>query len=308
MKNSFTWSTNLQYNVNENTMIYGTAATGFKAGGFNSFYMGQPLATGASSMDVPFEEEDVLNFEVGAKMSLLDGAAELNIAAFRAKYNDMQVAIFTGDTTFLVQNAAEAISQGIEIDGRWQATESLMLQASLGYLDFEWDRFPNQACTAEQLQNFRENAYQASIAANDFAAAAGAALLINNGVCSAASVNDLAGKTSDNSPKWNASFIATHVHLIGNYELVTSLDINYMDEVFRAADLDPVSIQDGFTKINASLTFGPSDGRWDISLVGKNLTDESTYSFVNDVPTLLGTHFARLDAPRSIAARVRYRF
>ncbi len=307
-ENSFTWSANLQYHVNEGTMIYGTAATGFKAGGFNSFYMGQPLAAGASSTDVPFEEEDVLSFEVGTKIRLLEGAAELNVAAFRAKYDDMQVAIFSGDTTFLVQNAAKAISQGIEVDGRWQATESLMLQASLGYLDFEWDEFPNQACTAAQLSNFRESAYQAGIAANDFVAAAGAALLINNGVCSAAAVNDLAGKTGDNSPQWNASFIATHVHSFGRYELLTSLDINYMDKVFRAADLDPASMQDGFTKINASLIFGPSGGWWDIALIGKNLTDESTYSFVNDVPTLLGTHFARLDAPRSIAARVRFRY
>jgi len=217
-EDSFTWSFNVQYDITPDAMVYGSAATGFKAGGFNSFYMGLPQGLGADSRDVDFEDEEVLTFELGAKMVLLDGAAELNIAAFYTEFDDLQASIFAGNTTFEVQNAAEATSQGIEIDGRWQATDKLMLQASVGYLDFEYDEFPNQACVAEQFLDFREDAYQDAVAAADYAAAAGAALLINNQTCAAAGVNDLKGEVSEHSPEWSASFVANHVQPIGDYE------------------------------------------------------------------------------------------
>ena len=142
---SFTWSLNLQYDLTDSIMGYAMAATGYKAGGFNSFYMGLARGQGADSREVDFEEEEVLTYEAGLKMGLLDGAAELNLAIFRTEFDDLQAAVFAGNTTFEVQNAAEATLQGVELDGRWQATDNLMLQAALGYLDFEYDEFPNQA-------------------------------------------------------------------------------------------------------------------------------------------------------------------
>jgi iron complex outermembrane recepter protein len=306
---SFTWSFNVQYDVTQDTMVYATAGTGFKAGGFNSFYMGQTNAGGADSTDVGYDEEEVFTYELGFKMSLLDGGAELNVAAFRTEYDDLQVSVFSGNTTFLVQNAAEAISQGIEIDGRWQATEKLMLLGSLGYVDFKYDNFQGQACVSEQVTAFRESAYQDAVTAGDFAGAAGAALTVNNQSCSAAGVNDLSGKTSENTPELSASLSANYVHPLGdNFELTANLDASYTDETYRQSDLDPVSQEDDFWKFNMLLSIAPTDGSWDVSLVGKNITDEETLSYVNDAPLLAGTRFGRIDAPRSFTIRGRYRF
>lgn len=305
---SFTWSLNVQYDITDSSMIYGSAATGFKAGGFNSFYMGLPQGLGADSRDVQFDDEEVLTFEVGAKLALMDGAAELNLAIFRSEYDDLQASVFTGNTTFEVQNAAEATSQGVELDGRWQVTDHLLLSASVGYLDFEFDEFPNQACVAEQFLDYREDAYQSAVTAGDYAGAAGASLLINNQVCAAAGINDLEGRESENSPEWTAAFIAEHILPIGSYELRSSLDLSYSDDVYRQADLDPYSLEDSYTKVNASLIFGPETGQWDVSVIGKNLTDEETYTYYNDMPLFNGARQARLDAPRSYAFRARYRF
>jgi outer membrane receptor protein involved in Fe transport len=307
-EDSFTWSLNAQWDANDDTMLYASAATGFKAGGFNSFYMGLPQGMGADSNDAAFDEEEVLSFEVGAKMTLLDGAAELNIAAFHTSYDDLQASIFSGNTTFIVQNAAEATSQGVEIDGRWQVTEKLMLQGSLGWLDFEYDAFPNQGCVAEQFLNFREQAFQQALANGDPLGAGVASLVVNNQVCSAAGVNDMAGRTSAHSPEWTAAFVANYIQPLGDYELATSLDVSWSDEVYRQDDLDPISLQDAFTKVNLAVVFGPETGNWDISVLAKNLTDEETTSYVNDTPLFNGARQARMDAPRSIAVRGRIRF
>lgn len=307
-EDSVTWSFNTQWDATDSTMLYFSAGTGFKAGGFNSFYMGLPQAAGASSVDVSFEDEEVTSFEVGAKMLLLDGAAELNIAAFHTSYDDLQASIFAGNTTFVVQNAAEATSKGIEIDGRWQATDKLLLQASLGWINFEYDSFPNQGCVAEQFLTFREDAFQDALAGGDQVGAGVASLVINNQVCAAAGVNDLAGKESAHTPDWTAALVADYRRPIGEYELAAIFDLSWSDDVYRQDDLDPVSFEGSFTKINGALSFGPAEGNWDVSLIGKNLTDEDTVSYVNDMPLFDGSRQARMDQPRSVAVRGRFRF
>ncbi|MFO7551868.1 MAG: TonB-dependent receptor [Haliea sp.] len=305
---SLPWSFNLQWDATPDAMLYASTATGFKAGGFNSFYMGRPQGAGANSSDVGFDEEEVLSFEVGAKLTLLDGSAELNIAAFHTSYEDLQVSIFSGNTTFIVQNAAEATSKGVEVDGRWQATDKLLLQASLGWLDFSYDAFPNQACVAEQLATFQEQQFQNALNSGGPLAAGLTALLTDNQACSSAGVNDMEGRSSAHTPEWSASFIASYRQPLGSHMLDASLDVNWMDEVYRQDDLDPVSLQDSFAKVNMMLMFGPTNGQWDIALIGKNLNDKDTFSFANDTPLFSGAREARVDPPRSVTVRARYRF
>lgn len=302
---NLTWSANLQWDVTADTLAYISASTGFKAGGYNSFYMGLPGGLGADANDTSFEEEEVITFEVGAKMTLLDGQAEMNVALFKTEFDNLQAAIFSGSTTFEVQNAAKATSQGIEIDGRWRATEKFTLQGSLGWIDFEFDDFVNQACTSDQFSAARQNAFDA--AASDFDRAL-VALGYNNASCAAAGLNDLGGKTSAHTPEFSATLLFNYVENIGNYEINANLDVNYIDEVYRQDDLDPVSVDDASVKVNASVTIGPQDGNWDISLIGKNLTDEDTFTFVNDVPLFGGAHNMTPQPPRSLAVRGRFRF
>lgn len=60
----------------DDAMIFATVATGTKSGGFNGSF-------GASSADErEFEQEKTINYEVGLKMDLLDGAMRLNTSYF----------------------------------------------------------------------------------------------------------------------------------------------------------------------------------------------------------------------------------
>jgi len=276
---SLTPSINIQWDVSDATMLYASASTGFKSGGFNVIQMSN------IESEVEFEEEDALAFEIGAKMTLLDGAAELNVALYRTEFDDMQVSLFSATTQgFTVGNAASAVSQGIELDGRWQITDKLMLRGSAGYIDFEFEDFATAGCTADQ-----EGAW----------AVAG-----NPGSCE----QDLSGKTNQDTPELSASLGLEYNQPIGAFDLTTQIDINYSDEYFATSDLDPHTVQDSFTKVNANITFGPQDGFWDVSLIGKNLTDEDTFKYANDVPLFAGAHFVGTQQPRTIAVRGRLHF
>ena len=240
-----------------------------------------------------YEEEEVLGFEVGGKLTLLDGAAELNGAIFTSEFENIQSAIFTGSTSFIVQNAAKATSSGIELDGRWAATDALTIGASVAYVDFEFDEFPRAACTNAQLQVFRIDVSQPLATLQE---------------CSAAGVNDLSGRASENTPEISAAISLDHrAELFGRYELNSVLDVAYQDDQFRSGDLDPLGLQDAYTKANLTLVLGPTAGNWDIALIGKNIFDEETFSYFNDTPVIEGSQQFIPDQPRTVGLRFRIR-
>lgn len=287
-ENSLTWSGNLQWDYSDDTLLYASVATGFKAGGFNTF------AFTADPDEAEYEEEEVLSFELGAKMSLLDDAAELNIAIFHSEFDDIQTALFTGSASFIVQNASAATSEGIEFDGRWAVSNNLLAYGGLAFVNFEFDDFPNAGCYAEQLLQFRADT---------------ASPLATLQECGAAGINDLGGQTSENTPEFSATLGLQHTLAVGGqYQLFSSLDLIYQDEQYRQADLDPVSLDDAFLKANLALSFGPNDGAWDLALIVKNLTDEETFSYANDTPLVDGARQFIPDRPRTVGLSANYRF
>ncbi|MEH6570421.1 MAG: TonB-dependent receptor [Halioglobus sp.] len=285
-EDDFSPTASLQWDASDELMFYASFARGFKGGGFNAF----------SLMDTPeeavYDPEEVTSYEIGGKMSLLDGAAELNIAIFHMEFEDIQTTQFTGNTGFVVGNAAQATSQGIELDGRWLATEKLMLSGNIGYIDFEFDDYLEAGCTGLQIYNMQQ-----------------AGLGQSGADCSAQGINDLSGRTNQDVPELTATLAAEYTQPIGNdYDLRVVVDLNYSDEYYATADLDENTVQDSFTKYNASMIFGPLDGKWDLSLITRNLTDEKTFSYANDVPLFSDSHFVGLESGRTLAVRGRYRF
>ncbi len=287
-ENSFTWSLNLQYDVTEDMMAYVSASTGFKAGGFNSFYMGNgPLAAVNPGTDNPddaeFEEEEVITYEIGSKMTLLDGAAELNFAYFYTEYDDLQVSLFSGNTTFEVQNAAEATTQGIEIDGRWQASENLMLSGSFGWIDFEYGSFENQACTSEQFVAFRESVYQST------GGAGSGTYTSNNGDCAAAGTNNLKGEPSAFTPEYSATLSANYTQVLSGFTVNYGVDVIWRDDMYVQDDLDPFLESDSVTKVNAIVRLTPDSDTWEVAFIGNNITNETNdINWGNDTPLVTG--------------------
>jgi len=85
------------------------------------------------------------------------------------------------------------------------------------------------------------------------------------------------------------------------------LDVAYQDDQFRSGDLDPLGLQDAYTKANLTLVLGPTAGNWDIALIGKNIFDEETFSYFNDTPVIEGSQQFIPDQPRTVGLRFRIR-
>jgi outer membrane receptor protein involved in Fe transport len=251
-----------QYFINDDVMAYATVSKGFKGGGFNM------ALTNHTNQPFEFEEESSTTSELGVKTTLLDGAMHFNVALFNTSFEDLQVTSYDG-FAFVVGNAAEATSRGLELDATWRVTESLTLGANYAWLDAQYDDFTGASCP----------------------------------VGSATALCGLSGETLVYAPENSANLNITYVMPLGaSYELEFAGDINYTDDFYFQQDLDPEDSQEGFTKVNARVALNNIASDWRLALVGKNLTDELTSSYGLDQPILNGgAHVRNTMPPRTLA-------
>lgn len=160
----FSPAISLQYQPNDNTNLYASISTGYKAGGFAG---SQGVASAASAVVDP---EEVINYEVGLKGTYLDNRLRFNISAFISDYDDLQTTRFgpvpnSQFGTFQTTNVGSADLSGIELDFVWQITDNFRLSGNYGYLDTEANDLILQTATGVDdfsglpLRQSPENSY-----------------------------------------------------------------------------------------------------------------------------------------------------
>lgn len=266
----FTPSLKAQWDISDDVMLYGLVENGFKSGGFNA-------NADATAENQEFEEEEALGMEMGMKATLLDGRARLNAAIFRTNYDDLQVTTWNG-FAFVVGNAAESVSQGIELDGEFAISDYLTAGVAIAYLDSHYESFETAGCPA------------ATIAAGQ-------------------SVCDLTDETTPFSPEYSGNLFVNYVWPFENgMELRVGADLNYSDEFYVDSDLDENLKQDSYYKINAYVALAGADDRWEVAVIGKNITDETTISVGLDQPLIAGGYTAFVENPREVMVRLKLAF
>jgi len=115
----------VKYSFSPDSMVYATAARGFRSGGFNP-------PTGVFPAIYRPEVADTL--EIGTKNSLADRKLTLNAAAFYMRYKDQQVFVLNVADQGIV-NVAKTDIYGFELEAQARPTRNLQLGASLGFID-----------------------------------------------------------------------------------------------------------------------------------------------------------------------------
>ena len=248
------------WDVNDDMMLYVSAARGFKSGGFD-FRANNRGVSATMAQSFEFDDEEATSFELGGKFSLAGGAAEINAAAFFTDFEDLQISIFDSGLGFNVGNAATAEILGLEVDGRWAASEYLTITGGFAVTDFEFTNFENGQCYVGQTPNV------------DFDGNGTPELCSYTGN-SNQMVSDFQGNVA-----FNFAF-----PVFDDMELTAIADVFYTSEYDASAAFDPALIQDGYSMFNLRLGLGPVEGNWEIALLGKNLSDEKILQFGGDTP------------------------
>lgn len=125
----------LNYQVTPEHMLFTSLSRGYKSGGVNN---NGSLNTNQREFDTEYN----VSFELGAKSQWLDGRLVTNVTAFYTDRRDAQVKSSTAigvQFIDLIDNAANAVHQGVEADFDWFVSDKFRLMGSLGLLDAEFD-------------------------------------------------------------------------------------------------------------------------------------------------------------------------
>lgn len=246
--NELTYRLNLGYEVNDDTFIYATHATGYKGGGFNDQIggfapFGNDLAAFAEAA-TPTDPEKAKNYEIGIKSEFLDNRLRANLTGFYVEYSNLQkqlnvpiVVNGNPNQVTIFVNAASATVQGFEAELTAEPVDGLTLRGVLGYQDGEYDRYD----------------------------APGAGY-------------DLATAPLDRAPPWQWTVDATYTTPITNdFDLTVNGNVSYQARnLFTQSivELAGNTYLNARTLVNGSITVSDADDLYQVRLVGQNLTNE----------------------------------
>jgi len=136
------WKPDLSFT--DETLIYGSFAHGYKAGGANPPASGLVLYASGQKVDFSlvaaqqaavapktFEPEFVNAFEVGTKNTLLDGRLTLNADAFYYDYTGYQISQIVNRAAINLNFDSKV--WGLELESDWRPVENLRFGLKIGY-------------------------------------------------------------------------------------------------------------------------------------------------------------------------------
>ncbi|MEL6917018.1 MAG: TonB-dependent receptor [Bacteroidota bacterium] len=188
-----------------------------------------------------FDSENTLNYELGIKNNFFNNRLKLNLTGFFITYNNQQVFTLLNLANFDLgtDNIGESQSFGLELESQWAISRGLSLGLNLGYLNTEVLEFSPIDFNTGQPVDF--------------------------------SGNDL-----PISPEFNGNINLNYIQPISkkiNFE--SSLDYTYQSDVFF--DVGNELIQEAYGILNGRV--GLTTKNFDLFLWGKNITDETYFSY-----------------------------
>jgi iron complex outermembrane receptor protein len=249
------WLLRGSWDASDDTMIFLSAATGSKSGGFNS--------VSGTADDREFDSEDTISYELGIKSTLRDSTLRINATVFYTEIEDYQSQqqLESGAGTF-VSNDAEIQTSGLDVYLESAPLPNLTLTAGLLYMhDYE----------------------------------------ISEGVSE--------GLELPFTPEFSGNLGASVVFPLADGGLYLRADYIFMDDhSTNVASEDNLEPRDFDDRELLNMKLGWRNDNWNISVWGKNLTEDEYASQTLVTFPMTGMDAYFLAPPRTYGATLRYDF
>jgi iron complex outermembrane receptor protein len=249
------WLVKTRYNIQDDTMLYASVATGSKSGGFNT--------VNGTAAQREFDDEETISYEVGVKSTLLDSRLRVNAALFSTEIEDYQFQqqLPTGIGS-IVSNQAEVETQGLDLEIQALPLQNLTLGANLLYMDkYEITAGPQKG---------------------------------------------------DNLPftaKYSYNLSATLVFPLHDGGIYLRTDYSYMDDhAISAAPAAQLRDDQFDDREDLSAKLGWRNDNWNVSVWGRNLTDDTYVSFAATTYPVTGMNAYWLAPPENLGCHRPIRF
>jgi iron complex outermembrane receptor protein len=260
------YTAGLDYKLTPDVMVYAKTSRGFKAGGIN-------FGNQVPGSYTAYDPESVTDYEIGLKSEFWDRRVTFNVAAYRSDYTDIQRVIIvpngSGGINSIVQNAAKARINGVEIETTILPIDGLRLNGSLAYTDPEY---------LDYVDAVGDHSAQKFIATPEWTYSLSAAYLLNTDF-------GTVGPQIDYSWRSRADLAPS---------AETSAPINH--------------VQPGYGLLNARLQADFVDRNIMIALFAKNLTNKEYLASLSDLTAAVGYVTGYLGAPRTYGVEASMKF
>ncbi len=288
----------LEWSFNDDGMVYASYTQGYKGPAYD-------VTFGTDPVDLePVDPETSDAYELGLKSVLFDSRLILNAALFYTEYENFQgQAFFDPDGPsgcppenpgcnpedepggFLLVNAGEVETSGLEVDFTALLTENFRLYGGFALIDAAITDYPGGNCSFGQT--FR-------------------------GECPDG-VQDLSGGDMPHSPDWKLAITAQYTwDMTNSLDLVLQGTLKAQDDVLYSLSQDENTIQDGYEILDLSARLSDKDGRWDATLYIKNATDEFHVNAIGSLPDIFipnaYPHNVPVNYERRVGGEVRFRW
>jgi outer membrane receptor protein involved in Fe transport len=269
--------------ASDTTMFYASYATGFKAGGTNDDRI-------SPAFEITFGPETSESIELGFKGDL--GPVRLGIVLYDTQYEDFQANSFTG-TGFNLQNAGDLDTQGVEIEFDWRPFESTQIQGYFAHNKGEFKSFANGTC---------RDAYQFHTQMPDPGLVGGLNPILDAERC------DRSGDPLPYNPEDQFFVALTQDIEVGNDILYFRGEFSHYSEQFTDGDDDPFTLQDAYELVNVRIGYIWTDWNAELTVWGRNITDESYFHGSFDRPAQEGSINSYPGEPSSFGVTFRKSF
>ncbi|MDO3386235.1 TonB-dependent receptor [Gilvimarinus sp. SDUM040013] len=237
----------LAYTPTDALTLYGTAARGFRSGGFN--------ASGALLAD-SYDQETLDSFEIGFKSTLLGNQLRINGSAFHQRYENAQQFEFDGN--IFVQslyNIPESEINGVEFSLDYAISDSLLLSAGVGLMESEIVEFDTEIRDRMRSELLARTANSVKLP---------------DGTAQAFDKN-FQGEKMPNFPHQSANISLRHDLPLGANALITQVDYSYTAD--RYWWIDGQDVQDDVGLLSGSIAYVLREDL-EVQLWCKNCLDE----------------------------------
>ncbi len=227
----------IQLKITRELMVYGSYATGFKAGGFS-----QRIGPGPGIPAPSFRPEKVAVGELGLKWLGLDARLRVNSALFHTDYDDVQITpIFEGIGP-VTRNAGKAQIDGAELDWAFAPNRQWNLSGGIGLLNTKYTSLTPESQVNRNLDGSPILTLHSKLA---------------------------------KSPHLSANVTLARKWGFGNGNAFSaSVDWSYTSELFNDV-LNSVELRrPALGLLGAAVAYSTRDDGWVVTLRGVNLTDK----------------------------------
>jgi iron complex outermembrane recepter protein len=246
----------ITYTPTDDLTVFGALKQGYKSGSF------QITTPNPANEDRSFGDEKVQGGELGVKARLADRALNVSAAFYYYRFEGLQVGVSqpageSGVPITRTINAGKAQTYGIDFDATYRPPN---LQGLAFNLSANWNK-----------ARFLELNGVPCYGGQTIAAGCNQALNPNTGLFTA---RDESGTPMERAPEWQFIGGADYdMPISGRMRLLLGSSVQYSSSWTSPIGSRPDFRQKGFAKVNASIGVKDEEDRWQVDLIGNNLTN-----------------------------------